>query len=81
MLKDVLLMCQPQWLSPTGDQVSGSSPPGPATFFRGDQNIFHGHEIFSMVIPSLLLIQEGVCVCVCVCGGGGGVLSVSGERM
>ena len=59
MLKDGLLMCQPQWLSPTGDQVSGSSPPGPATFFCGDQNILDGLEIFSMVIPSLPLIQDG----------------------
>ena len=39
---------------PTGDQeVAGSNPAGSATFFPGD------HEIFSTVILSLLLIQEG----------------------
>ena len=49
---------------PTGDQeVAGSTPPRSATFFRGDY-----HEIFSTVILSLPLIQEGQ-------------LSVSGERM
>ena len=44
---------------PTG----GQPPPRSATFFRGDF-----HEIFSMVILFLPLIQEGQ-------------LSVSGERM
>ena len=38
----------------TGDQkVAGSTPAGSATFCRRD------HEIFSTVILSLLLIQEG----------------------
>ena len=47
----------------TGDQeVAGLIPDGYATFFRGD------HEIFSTVILSLPLIQEGQ-------------LSVSGKRM
>ena len=47
---------------PTGDQeVVGSTPPRPATFFRD-------HEIFSTVILSLPLIQEGQ-------------LSVSGEKL
>ena len=49
--------------SRTGNQVAGLSSAGSATFFRGDF-----HEIFSMVILSLLLIQEGQ-------------LSVSGARM
>ena len=44
-------------------EVAGSNPNGLATFFRGDD-----HEIFSMVILSLLLIQEGQ-------------LSVSGKRV
>ena len=44
-------------------EVAGSNPNRLTTFFRGDD-----HEIFSMVILSLLLIQEGQ-------------LSVSGERM
>ena len=49
---------------PTGDQGSGFDP------CRGRQHSFMeiDHEIFSMVILSLLLIQEGQ-------------LSVSGERM
>ena len=39
---------------PTGDQeVAGATPAGSAIFFRGD------HEIFSTVILSLPLIQEG----------------------
>ena len=38
----------------TDDQeIAGSIPAGLATFFCGD------HEIFSMVILSFLLIQEG----------------------
>ena len=50
-------------MCPTGDQeVAGSTPAGSATFFRGY------HEIFSTVILSLPLIQEGQ-------------LSVSGKRM
>ena len=58
---------RPRWLiwmrRPTGDQeVAGSTPPRSATFFRGN------HEIFSTVILSLPLIQEGQ-------------LSVSDERM
>ena len=45
---------------PTGDQeVAGSTPACSATFFRGDPRC--DHEIFSMVILSLLLIQEGQC--------------------
>ena len=59
----------PQWLSwmrrPTGDQeVAGSTP------LRGRQHSFVeiDHEIFSTVILSLPLIQEGQ-------------LSVSGERI
>ena len=41
---------------PTGDQeVAGSTPARSATFFRGNFD----HELFSMVIPSLPLIQEG----------------------
>ena len=49
----------------TGDQeVAGSSPAGSATFFRWRFD----HEIFSTVILSLPLIQEGQ-------------LSVSGKRM
>ena len=51
---------------PTGDQkIAGSDPPP-----RGRQHSFVeiGHEIFSIVILSLLLIQERQ-------------LSVSGERM
>ena len=44
-------------------EVAGSIPARSAAFFRGDD-----HEIFSMVILSLLLIQEGQ-------------LSVSIERM
>ena len=49
--------------SPTGDlEVAGLTPAGSATFFRGD------YEIFSTVILSLPLIQEGQ-------------LSISGERM
>ena len=49
---------------PTGDQeVAGSTTVGLATFF-----VEIDHEIFSMVILSLPLIQEGQ-------------LSVSGERM
>ena len=48
---------------PLGDQgIWVRSPPGPTIFFHGD------HEIFSRVILSLPLIQEGH-------------LSVSGERM
>ena len=47
----------------TGDQeVADSTPAGLSIFMEID------HEIFSAVIPSLLLIQEGQ-------------LSVSGERM
>ena len=48
---------------PTGDQFAGSTP-------RGRQHSFVeiDHEIFSMVILSLPLIQEGQ-------------LSVSGKRM
>ena len=50
----------------TGDQeVVDSTPAESATFFCED---FFDHEIFSMVIFSLLLIQEGQ-------------LSVSGKRM
>ena len=50
-------------MRPTGDQaVAGSTPARSATFFHRD------HEIFSVVIISLPLIQEGQ-------------LSVSGERM
>ena len=63
----------PRWLSwmrrPTGDQeVAGSTPHAPPP--RGRQHSFVeiDHEIFSTVILSLLLIQEGQ-------------LSVSGERM
>ena len=63
------LYCRPRWLSwmrrPTGDQeVAGSTPR------RGPQHFFVeiDHEIFSTVILSLPLIQEGQ-------------LSVSGERM
>ena len=47
----------PAWVAqldarPTGDQVvAGSSPAGSAPFFRG--------EIFSTVILSLPLVQEG----------------------
>ena len=59
----------PQWLSwmhrPTGDrEVAGSTPA------KGRQHSFVeiDHEIFSMVILSLLLIQEGQ-------------LPISGERM
>ena len=49
---------------PTGDQeVAGSTPPRSATFI-----VEIDHEIFSTVILSLPLIQEGQ-------------LSVSGERM
>ena len=49
---------------PTGDQeVAGSTPPRSVTFF-----VEIDHEIFSTVILSLPLIQEGQ-------------LSVSGERM
>ena len=49
---------------PTGDQeVAGLTLPRLATFFRGDD-----HEVFSMVILSLPLIEEGQ-------------LSVSGETM
>ena len=62
---------RPPWLSwmrrPTGDQeVAGSTPPLP----RGLQHSFMeiAHEIFSSVILSLPLIQEGQ-------------LSVSGERI
>ena len=44
-------------------EVAGLTPARSATFFCGDD-----HEIFSTVILSLLLIQEGQ-------------LSVSGERM
>ena len=61
--------CRPRWLSwmrrPTGDQeVAGSTPR------RGQQHSFVeiDHEIFSTVILSLPLIQEGQ-------------LPVSGERM
>ena len=61
--------CWPRWLiwmhHPTGDQeVAGSNPR------RGRQHSFVeiNHEIFSTVILSLPLIQEGQ-------------LSVSGERM
>ena len=43
-------------------EVAGSTPSGSATFFRGDD-----HEIFSVVILALLLIQVGQ-------------LSVSGKR-
>ena len=53
--------CWPRWLSwmrrPTGDQVAGSTPAEEID-----------HEIFSAVILTLPLIQEGQ-------------LSVSGERM
>ena len=50
---------------PTGDQeVAGSNPAGLATFFSWRFD----HEIFSTVILSLWLIQEGQ-------------LSVSGQRM
>ena len=63
------IMSRPRWLSwmrrPTGDQeVAGS------TARRGRQHSFVeiDHEIFSTVILSLQLIQEGQ-------------LSVSGERM
>ena len=63
------IICWPRWLSwmrcPTGDQeVAGSTPR------RGRQHSFVeiDHEIFSTVILSLPLIQEGQ-------------LSVSGERM
>ena len=60
---------RPRWLwmhCPTGDQeVRVQPPPRSATFFRGDD---HENEIFSTVILSLPLIQEGQ-------------LSVSGERM
>ena len=62
-------LSRPQWLSwmrrPTGDQeVAGFNPR------RGRQHSFMeiDHEIFSTVILSLPLIQEGQ-------------LSVSGERM
>ena len=49
---------------PIGDQeIAGSTPDGSASFFRGD---LPDHEIFSTVIFSLPLIQEGQ-------------LSVSGE--
>ena len=43
---------------PTGDQEVGSSTPR-----RGRQHLFVeiDHEIFSMVILSLLLIQRGNC--------------------
>ena len=44
--------------------ITGSTPAGSATFFRVEID----HEIFSKVILSLPLIQEGQ-------------LSVSGERM
>ena len=66
---EYLLRSRPRWLSwmrrPTGDQeVAGSTPR------RGRQHSFVeiDHEIFSTVILSLPLIQEGQ-------------LSVSGERM
>ena len=59
---------RPRWLSwmrrPTGDQeVAGSTPAG-----RQHSFVEIDHEIFSTVILSLPLIQEGQ-------------LSVSGERM
>ena len=59
-----MMKCMPRWLSwmrrPTGDQeVAGSTP--------AEVGNIH-HEIFSTVILSLPLIQEGQ-------------LSVSGERM
>ena len=51
-------------MRPTGDQeIAGSTPASSAIFLHWDY-----HEIFSTVIPSLLLIQEGQ-------------LSVYGERM
>ena len=53
-----------QYARPIGDQeVEGSTPPG-----RQHAFVEIDHEIFSTVILSLLLIQEGE-------------LSVSGERM
>ena len=60
--------CRPRWLiwmrCPTGDQeVAGSTPA-----MVGNISVEIDHEIFSTVILSLLLIQEGQ-------------LSVSGERM
>ena len=53
----------------TGDQEVAGSPPSPPPL-RGRQHSFveMDHEIFSVVILSLSLIQEGQ-------------LSVSGERM
>ena len=71
-------LCRPRWLSwmrrPTGDQeVAGSTPPPPPPPPPPPQSRQHSfveidHEIFSTVILSLPLIQEGQ-------------LSVSGERM
>ena len=59
---------RPRWLSwmrrPTGDQEGAGSTPAEV----GNILIMIDHEIFSTVIQSLLLIQEGQ-------------LSVSGKRM
>ena len=54
----------PASVAPTGDQIVAGSIPAEV----GNSFAEIDHEIFSMVIPSLLLIQEGH-------------LSVSGERM
>ena len=68
-LANHVMPCRPRWLSwmrrPTGDQeVAGSTPAEVGNIL----SVKIDHEIFSTVILSLPLIQEGQ-------------LSVSGERM